>query len=316
MKKETATQQGVDDAEEIEIVVGNIERNETVERIAKQARELRDKELADAGHEIVDTSGETEATPEDLPKEEQQATNEEEAATPEVAPEPELQKPKMVKVKVDGKETEVPESQILDAGIRAVQKESAADQRLAEATRLLREAQEVVTPKPQPLPNMDEVELANRIRLGSDEEAQEAIRILQGRNQATPEQIAEAVENRVLGQIEAKEAGNWFIDEYKDLVADPYLVNIILAENNRLIEAGDYRPLKERYKDIGDSIRVKLNEWRGGKPTVSTSTDKQERKSEINNLPSASARQQVSEQPKTKTPAEIINEMRAARGQR
>jgi hypothetical protein len=308
---DTATPTGVDEAE---IVVGNIARNETVERIAKAAQEARDKELADAGHEVVDTSGGTEAPAEEAPKEEEKPAEVIADKTAEITPEPD--KPKMVKVKVDGKEMEVPEQQILDAGVRTLQKETAADQRLAEANRILNEAKEVVAPKVKPLPEMDAVELTRRIRLGNDEEAQEAIRLLQGRPQATPEQIAEAVESRVLGQIEAKEAGNWFIDEYKDIVGDPYLASIIVAENERLSDSGDNRPLKARYKEIGDNVRAKLTEWRGGKATVSTTTDKLERKSTIENLPSASARQQAPEQPKPETPSEIIQKMREARGQR
>lgn len=300
---DTATQPGVDEAE---LVIGNIERNETIERIAKSARELRDKEMQEEGQEVVDTSG---GEPEN--KEEVQAIDPE----PETEQAQKVEEPaeRMIRVKVDGVEKEVPESLILDAGVRAVQKESAADKRLAEATQLLNQAREATRPKP--LPDMDEVELSNRIRRGTDEEAEEAISILQGRNQATPDQIAEAVEQRVLKNIEFKEAGKWFVETYKDIVADPYLTNLAIAEETRLRDSGDERDFKAIYKDIGDNITKKLVEWRVGKVTVSTSTDKQERKAEINNLHSASARMQSKEQPKPKTPTQIIDEMRKARGQ-
>lgn len=315
---DTATQTGVDKAE---VVVGNIQRNETMERLAEAARKERDRELEEAGFEVVDTLNVEEPVPEELKPEETKP--EETKAEPEVKPEepetpetPETPVEKMVKVKVDGKEMEVPESQVLDAGIRAVQKESAADKRLAEATQLLKTAQEAAAPKKTPLPDMDEVELSKRIRMGTDEEAQEAIRILQGRDKATPDEIAAAVEGRVLKQIEFKDAVTWFQSEYKEIVADPHLVNIAIAEEARLRSEGDERPYKEVYKDVGEIIRKKLQDWKGGKPTVSTSTEKRERKAEITNLPAASARQQAPEQPKPKSPSQIIQEMREARGQK
>lgn len=313
MSKDTATQEGVDKStEETEVLVGNVERNETIERIAKAAREARDKELAEAGHEVVDTTGAAEPEAEQT---EQKAAGEE--AAPEVQTETHAEKPaeRMVRVKVDGVEKEVPESLILDAGLRAVQKESAADQRLAEASRILREAQELATPKKQPLPNADEAELANRIRFGNDEEAQEAISILMGRNQATPEQIAYAVETKILADIENKETLKWFSDTYKPIVEEPYLLNIAIAEENRLRAEGDTRDYKTLYTDIGNNILNKLNEWKGGKATVATSEDKKSIKSNIVNLPTASARQQAPEQPKPKTPSQIIDDMRKARGQ-
>jgi hypothetical protein len=307
---DAATQTGV----ETEIkTVGNTQRNDRLAEIVAASREERDKELTDGGFEIVDTLNVEES--EEVPEEPEEP---EEPETPE-EPEPEKEEPpaeRLIKVKVDGKEMEVPESQIIDAGVRTVQKEAAADQRLAEATRLLKAAQEAATPKKAPLPEMDEVELANRIRMGSDDEAQEAIRILQGREKATPEEIAAAVEGRVLAKIEFQNAVDWFRGEYKEIVSDPYLLNLAIAEEARLRENGDTRSYKDVYKEVGDGVMKKLTEWRGGKAAVSTSESKQERKATITNLPFASARQKAPEQPKPKTTAEIIEEMRQKRGQR
>lgn len=306
---DAATQTGV----ETEIkTVGNTQRNDRLAEIVAASREERDKELTDGGFEIVDTLNVEE--PEEVPEEPEVPEVE---AEPE--PEPEKEEPpteRLIKVKVDGKEMEVPESQIIDAGVRTVQKEAAADQRLAEATRLLKAAQEAATPKKAPLPELDEAELANRIRMGSDEEAQEAIRILQGREKATPDEIAAAVEGRVLAKIEFQNAVDWFRGEYKEIVSDPYLLNLAIAEEARLRENGDTRSYKDVYKEVGEGVMKKLNEWRGGKAVVSTSESKQERKATITNLPAASARQKAPEQPKPKTQSEIIEEMRQRRGQR
>lgn len=57
---------------------------------------------------------------------------------PAPAPAPAASVPQLVKVKIDGEEAEVP----VDDLVRQYQKNSTADKRLAEATRLLREAQE------------------------------------------------------------------------------------------------------------------------------------------------------------------------------
>jgi hypothetical protein len=307
---DTTTQTGVDEA----VVVGNIARNETLERIAEAARKERDQELLDAGFEVVDTSGGT--SPQEAEEEPAEDVVDEIDETPEVEEVIEPPAEKMIKVKVDGVEKEVPESLILDAGVRAVQKESAADKRLAEATQLLKTAQEAAAPKKTPLPDMDAVELANRIRMGSDEEAQAAISILLERNQATPDQIADVAEERVLKKLEFKDALTWFQTSYPEVVADPYLIQIAIAEEQRLRDAGDTRGYKDVYKDVGDAISKKMNEWRGGKPTVSTNTEKKERKSEISNLPAASARKVAQEQPQAKSPSQVIEDMRKARGQR
>jgi HPt (histidine-containing phosphotransfer) domain-containing protein len=322
---DTATQPGVDKSD---VVVGNTQRNSALAAIAEASRKQRDEEILEHGGEVIDTLNAGVNAKETLPE-----TPEGEVAEPEIkaegddlgqpektAVEPEKEAPaeKMITVKVDGQEMQVPESQVLEAGIRYVQKDKAADRRLDEATRLLRTAQEAAAPKKEekPLPDMDEAELANRIRNGTDEEAQEAMRILKGRQQATPEEITQAVEGRVLMKIDHQNAISWFQNEYKEIVSDPYLLNIAIAEEARLRNSGDERPFKEVYQDVGESIRKKLQEWKGGKPSVSTSTSKQERKSEITNLPAASVRQQQKEQPKPKTTAQTIEEMRKARGQR
>jgi hypothetical protein len=308
---DTATQTGV----EAELIVNP--RNEMIANLAAAARKERDEEIVSNGGEVVDTLNVDEPAPEIESADEQPP----EVIKPDVTPATEATTEpapaeRMIKVKVDGQEKEVPESWVIDAGIKAVQKESAADRRLEEATLLLKSAQEAATPKKQPLPEMDEAELANRIRMGSDEEAQEAVRILQGRDKATPEQIADMAEDRVMKKIEFKDAVSWFKSEYKDIVADPYLLNLAISEEARMRESGDSRGYKDVYKDVGDAISKKLVEWKGGKPTVDTSTDKRERKTNIVNLPSASARQAAPEQPKPKTTSQIIEEMRVKRGQR
>lgn len=311
---EAATQQGVETKP-----IGNTERNSFVAELAAKARSERDEEIRANGGEIIDTLNisNEEPAPEPDPKPEPPQEIKE-SPSPEPAPEPkpvETPADDYVTVKVDGQERQVLKSQIIEAGVRTLQKESAADRRLEEATRLLREAQETAQPKRQPLPDMDEAELAHRIRMGSDEEAAEAMRVLKGRETATPEEIAAFAENRAINRIKAEGAIEWFQTEYKEIFADPYLVRLALGEDERMLREGDQRSYRERYQEIGNTLRDKIREWKGGKAEIVPNTDKQERKATITNLPAASARQPATETPKPKTQAQIIEEMRKRRGQ-
>ena len=328
MAIETATQTGVENAgaetpAEKAPVVGNVARHERMAELSEASRKLRDAEIVANGGEVVDTLTDTdESVPvKDAPEEttkpqEKEVIPDEQKPVEPVEAKPSKPSPptdELITIKVDGEERQVLKSQILDAGVRAVQKESAADKRLAEATRLLHEAQEAQ--KPRPLPDMDEAELVRRIRQGDDVEAIEAMRVLKGRDQATPEQIAAAVEAQVMNKIQFEKTVDWFQKEYKEIFAEPYFVQMAIAEDDRLLRSGDQRQDRERFKSIGDGLREKIREWRGGKAEVSTSTDKLEKKSTITNLPAASARLPAQEQPKPKTPSQIIEDMRARRGQ-
>ena len=316
MTTEAATQPGV----EVQ-PTGNTDRDNMIAQLANAARKERDEEIRANGGEVIDTLNvskdapetETDQAPDENPVETEQPKAEEkpvEAAKSEPQDD-------YITVKVDGQERQVPKSMILEAGIKTVQKESAADRRLEEATKLLREAQEAAKPKQPPLPVMDEVELAQRIRMGNDQEAAEAMRVLVGRSSdaPTPEQIAAAVEQRVIDQMTARQALQKVQDEYKDVFADPYLRQLAAMEDARMLEAGDTRSYSERYSEIGKTLSKYVPGAKGGKAEVTTSSDKQERKASITNLPSASVRQAAPEQPKAKTTAQIIEEMRARRGQ-
>ena len=125
-----ATQMGVSEAEEAQLPAQNPEedpRLQMVEGIAERARQAREEEF---GYTKEDDEDEV---PEDEPDTQEDSEEEE----PEH--EPEEPKEQYVKIVVDGEEREVPLSQIVDAGRRTLQKESAADRRLEEATRLLNE---------------------------------------------------------------------------------------------------------------------------------------------------------------------------------
>lgn len=297
---QTAIQPDVE-KEEVK-VTGNIDRINAMADIAARAKEERDKEMRDGGQEVIDTATEVAETA---------TIEEEEPEVPEdKEPEVEEQEPELVEIKVDGEVRKVEKDKILDAGIRTLQKESSADKRLEEATRLLREVQEkLVKPQEAPPPQeWDDATIAYALEHGDEAQKAYAVRQLRGRDNATP---VEAVEKRILDTLDFRESATWFQAEYKDVVSDPYLLQLAAIAENNARGAGDARPRKELYKAIGDELR----KWKGGN-NVQTMEQKKELKSEkVVNLPSASMRKAAPTEQKPKTTADIIEDMRKRRGQ-
>lgn len=302
----TAIQSDVDEVKEI--IVGNTERIELLNSITERARQERDKELEENGHAVIDTSGEV--------KKEEQTEPELNIADEEKKIEQEEIKPETVKIKVDGEEREVPKDKVFDAGIRAMQKESAADKRLEEATRLLKEAETKyaqVQEKPESPPQQwDDATVAYALEHGNDEQKAYAVSLLRGRDLATPDDIVKQAEARVMDKIDFRDASQWFLDEYKDIAADPYLFQLASTAEDNLLKSGDTRSRKEIYKAIGDDLR----KWKGGITETKSLEEKKEQKSNIVNLNSASVKKSAPVENKPKTTSEIIEDMRKRRGQR
>jgi len=310
----TATQTGVDD-NQVQII--DNPRNSMLADIAARARTERDEEIRSTGEQPVDTTG---AEPEVKPDEPETVVTEE--APVVEAKEPETVQPPQedyVTVKIDGEVRQVPKDKIFEAGIRAVQKESTADKRLEEATRLLREAQQTLAPQPQknadPSPQWDDQTIAYAIANGTEEQQQEAARQIleRQRNQPTPDSIAQTVTAHVLDTVDFQTSVEWFKTEYKDVVSDPYLLQLAAAKEQQLRTQGDSRPRRELFKEIGDDLR----KWKGGTATAAPAAldNRKDKKAEIVSLPSASVRQQAPETPKPKTASDIIEDMRKRRGQ-
>lgn len=290
------------DVEEVEVVAGNTERNDAVNSIAERVKAERDKEILASGTVPIDTSGEQkEEIPEII----------EEKPVDEVKIE-EVPVIETVKIKVDGEEKEVPKDKIYEAGIRTMQKESAADKRLEEATRLLREAKEYVQPKQEPLPQKwDDATVAYALEHGTEEQKAYAVSQMRGRDDTTPEQLTEQVTKRVLDNVDFQKSSEWFLTEYSDIVKDPYLFKLAGLSEEEARKSGDTRPYRELYKEIGDNLRT----WKGGS-NVQTLESKKEQKSNIVNLQSASVKKSTPAEAKPLTTSDIIENMRKARGQR
>lgn len=242
--------------------------------------------------------------------------------------------PKKTKIKVDGQEMEVDDDKIREAGIKALQKESAADKRLEEAARLRAEAEATVLAARQPQPNQDRVDppaggrtvvekltddlfiqAVKTLQYGNEADAVAALKtiVASAVNSGQPESLTVAQTNELL---DFRDATKWAHDEYKDILGDPKLKALFVGEEKRLRAAGDMRPYREIYTDIGSGLR----EWKTGlapapTPAPAATQSRQERKATVVTIPSAAARQPAPQTPKEPTPSEVVDQMRKARHQ-
>ena len=326
MALENATQSGVETPAAVEGAPVPTEREQTMAEITARVRQERDDDIKAGGGEVIDTTSATVADPSAAPAPDQPDTI---AATPpaDAAPsadEVETTTPPagaapiedLVTIKVDGVMQQVSRDKIYEAGLRAVQKESSADRRLEEATRLLREVEQRIAPQPvqntPPPQAWDEEIIAYALEHGNEAQKAEAVRQIRGgRQEATPDQIASNVEARILDKVDFQNSAEWFQTNYKDVTSDPYLLQLASLQEDHMRANGDKRSRKELYAEIGDGLR----KMRGGGVPVTTLEEKRTQKASITNLPSASARKTTPQAPATKTPSQIIEDMRAKRGQ-
>lgn len=224
-------------------------------------------------------------------KEEEPAEEEEEKEEPaeEVAEEPE----DTIEIVVDGEKKTVPLSEIKDAGIRTLQKESAADKRLEEATRANKEAQALLEQAKHTQPSVEQTDVeeedtrsdvedalksmeekqrafTDAIQYGTDEEVKTALeeyetaqrafyRAEMGASQATQPEAEDVVE-QVASRLEERQILQKFgqpEDEggFKDLTDDPVLYNAVSIKVDQLLESGKPN-VWDTYKEAGDFVRL------------------------------------------------------------
>jgi hypothetical protein len=247
--------------------------------------------------------------------------------------------PVKVKIKVDGQELEVDEEQIREAGIRTLQKESAADKRLEEATkardeaerlRLSVEATVAKLPKAeQPAAKKSDHEMllekdalrgvVKKIQYGSEDEAAEALAEY-GTKMAALGQSGRLTETELLNILDLREAQKFVKTNYADVMGDDNLKDLFVAKVNKRLAAGDARPYQDICKETGDELRT----WRGAPPKADPIPPKGQdgsraavlqRKTSTVQVPSAAARLPEKTQPKEPTQSEIIEKIRKARRQ-
>lgn len=313
-----------DDAPQLNFVRGNKERESAMDELVRARQES--------------------ATPEPEPEGEAEPTVQAEA-TPELAPAP-APEPEMITAKVDGEEFQVPKSEVEEyGGLRAYQMHKAAEKRLAAAkeaerriAELLKTADTQVRQPAQPVepPRKPEDIIRDavaKIQIATPEEGAAALaNVLQTLIPKAPD--PQQISFQTLMLMRATEAEDRFVKENADLVENPLLKQLVISEKQRRL--AEYQSKKQLppdwhqfYTAIGSEIRAAIGRpattpvpaaQTPSQPTSgSAATDAQaarvQRKASITALPTASARATMPEEQKPPTRAELLDQMRKARGQ-
>ena len=272
-------------------------RNRVMDEIAKSAQERDSEDLQGIDMETGQIEGKA-------PTEQVKTDPEPVEEAPVVIAPP---APKMVAIIVDGQQLEVEESRILEAGKRTLQKESAADKRLQEATRQHQEAQALFA-RAQQLTGQQ-----------NTAPSQDAPAQQQATNGVDPEMLDAFLEQK-LYQRDAQKARATFDQEFPEIANDPYLMDVAAKrEQDRLnTVAALGEPVGDpvaAYRKHGEAIR----EWLKSKATSLTKpavvTDKMAQKRTITAVSAVNARAPVQQEKKPLTTSEQIEQMRLQRKQ-
>ena len=207
------------------------------------------------------------------------------------------------KIKVNGVEKELS----LDEIVALAQKAEAAEEKFRQAAQLRKEVDQAQLPREDVRhgPTDDDLALARALQVGSEEEAAAAIAKVRSLPVNSDEQTL-----KVLDRLNFQQAIEWFRSEHKDIFADEDLTSIANSMDERMRAAGDRRPYKERYREIGEKISSKFG--------LSKSFEsKQDRKaSTAVRVPQASARaRQTVEDETEESPSDVIAQIAKRRGQ-
>ena len=226
----------------------------------------------------------------DVPPEDAGETEAEEAETPPPKPEGDGREPlpgePLYTVTVDGEERQVPLSEIT----ASYQIQAAAQNRLDQASRIMRQTQETqqgvqeraaATPPAAQEPRSDGLDgidfngVAERLQYGEGDDAGNALKELvvqlrdRGRGPAGAGATPEQVELRVLEKIEWTTALNRFGEDYQDILQDPHVGGIAgsiartlyqQATQDSQMSGRPRRPYWDIFREAGEKTR----EWRNG----------------------------------------------------
>ena len=228
-----------------------------------------------------------------------------------------------IKTKVDGVEKEVS----LDDVIRRYQKNEAADQRLADATRLLDQVRNTPAPKQEEPPTIADQPASKKkfitaLFQGDEDGAlaafDEAV-ATQGRQQPTLDRNAliQEIAPALKQQLVVEGALDRFKKDYSDIASDTYLAGRADAFLQEALNDG--KSIDEAFAHAGTATR----DWVRGKaglgpasqvPTTTNRNERLERKAAIDSIPSTSAKAVIPEM-REEEPSDVIAEIRRTRGQ-
>lgn len=250
----------------------------------------------------------------------------------------------LVTIVVDGEQRRVPRSKVYEQGIRTLQKEAAADKRLAEANQRVREAQEYETrmkaqieaqlrasqerSQDAPLSSKQDADikqrarqLVNKILDGDEEEAANVLAEFMGRQSTTPQldtdQIVSQVSAKVQRNAELKSAVAEFRKTYPRINDDPYLWGRADVESDRVqSEHPDWSPT-EILLEAGRRVEDWLQSLAGPADPSSNPQHregKRDKKRTTETLRQASARAPRPVEKRPPSRSEVVEMMRKNRG--
>ena len=255
----------------------------------------------------------------------------EQLSDPAPAPEP---APEVRKVKVDGRELEVP----IDDLVATYQKNTAADRRLKEAAEILEQARQLAAqtqaaePEPAPAATPAETpeelkkqaaELLDKLYDGDKESASEALVNLlakaRGDSPSTPAPVQAVVDPDVLtSQVLERMALNAAFErvktDYPDIIADPNLEMVAAMQINQRVAAGESRA--DAMLLVADSLYQSLGKKPTGRqedPPKPAKSQRQENLERLDTLPSASAAAIQPQSPAESSPSAVIAELASRR---
>ena len=257
----------------------------------------------------------------------------------------------MVKVKVDGVESQVPQSDIDEAGgITAYQRDKASENRLTKSNETLAEAKRMqasvaawvqaqqIPAKPVVSDDQFVASKMDAIRFGTPEESAAAMREVQAR--LNPPVNHNAVVLQATTSMKRDSAMEQFNKEFQDVNANPLLKTLLgNLEQQRLspyVQNGNVNwqglaalDWSNFYRTIGNEVRSVMGP-RQSQPSPSAAanagevtttgnssqaSEKEARKASIVTLPTASARAELPNESKPETREDSLNRMRKSRGQ-
>lgn len=260
----------------------------------------------------------------------------------EAVPTPAAEPPK-VKVKVDGEEFEVSQTEIDEYGsVKGYQLARASENRLKKASEAVAETrrmQEMLINharqqmQPQQPQLTDEQFIASKmdvIRFGNQEEASAAlIEVLNRKQQSLPDQVS--ITNQAVAEIKYQGAVEKFKADFPEISANPQLEEwaTVIAQKNIAAMRQNQQPLvsvdwNDFFGKIGNQIRNVVGKPSQpapapASPTTGTpspvSSEREARKASIVNLPTASARAELPREQKPETREQALDRMRRTRGQ-
>ena len=241
---------------------------------------------------------------------------------------------------VNGKTIKVPLSKIIEAGQKTLQKETAADEKLANAAELERRYTELVrtaqppnagaqptheAPKANAQPSDEDAEFARAIQFGSEDEAKSAIAKLRTSGRGVSQQelqsfVSQNIAPQIRAQISFDDANNWVRGEYAHIFTNPDMEQLFMLKETQAREKGNRDPHRTLYKSIAQELETNFH-LKKAEATATAKTATQDRIVKKMAAPSvvrgASGKTASKDTAPRRPPtvAEYVEQQRAARGQ-